>query len=139
MTIQEADSREKRIAVIFVAVLFLLACGLTYGFFQWKAQITLIAKAGDVAEATRQLGLLQLFVYGVMIISALGVAGALAINSAKALQEKRYPATGVPVFRNVEVLLGDAAQRKAKQGFLLAGAALLVALIALYFALTSSP
>lgn len=137
MTIQQADAREKRVAVIFVCVLIALACGLTYGFFQWKAQITLIAQAGDVADATRQLGILQLFVYGVMIISALGVAAVFAINSAKALQEKRYPATGVPVFRNVEVLTGELAVRKAKQGLVLALVALLVALIALYFAMTS--
>jgi len=137
MTIQQADAREKRIAIIIVIVLIAFACGLTYGFFQWKAQITLIAKAGEIGEATRQLGILQLFIYGVMIVSALGVAAVLAINSAKALQEKRYPATGVPVFRNVEVLTGDLAVRKAKQGLALAVFALLIALIALYFAMTS--
>ena len=71
------------------------------------------------------------------VISALGVAAVFAINSAKALQEKRYPATGVPVFRNVEVLTGELAVRKAKQGLVLALVALLVALIALYFAMTS--
>lgn len=137
MSIQPADVKEKRIAIIIIVILIAFACGLTYGFYQWKEQITLIAKGGDVAEATKQLGILQLFVYGLMIISALGVAGVLAINSAKALQEKRYPATGVPVFRNTEVLFGDAAVRKAKQGFIAAGVALLVALFALYFALTS--
>jgi len=137
MTIQKADAREKRIAVILIAVLIALAGGLSYGFFEWKAQITLIAKAGDVGEATRQLGILELFVFGVMIISALGVAAILAINSAKALQEKRYPAAGVPVFRSVVVLTGDSAVRKAKQGLALAALALLAALIALYFALTS--
>jgi TRAP-type C4-dicarboxylate transport system permease small subunit len=134
--IQKADKREQRVAVVLALVLIIVFGVMLYGYSQWQTQIETLVASGGWEQAQKQMGLMRLFMFGLMIFSALGIAWMLARQAHKVLLEQRFPASNTPVFRDTEILTGAAAVRMARKLYFAAAGAIVLALIALYFAVS---
>jgi hypothetical protein len=135
MSIQKADPREKKIALIFVLLIAGLAMVGGYVLQTWNEQIKAIAAAGGLDQARVQYAQMMRVIATVAIISLLAIAASLGFAAAKALRQKRYPALGVPSFKDVEVLEGEAAVKRAKIMLGVAGGFVIAALVMIWIGL----